>query len=140
MVRSPNLVCDFQATDENILRLADLEFALRTHYGISTSTFMGFFHKLVDNYSFRISKAEFEVEIPYEDRKRKGFYPANRDYFDFIIYSNLLEQRGVDIANLVRQSVPGEDYREVRHASALAVLAYIYSKYGSVSKLLFGCF
>lgn len=123
-------MCRFQLVDEDTLCLDDSQFSLRVHYGIGARIFMDLFHNLVDNYSFRISKAVFEVDVPYENHRKKGEIRAIREYIDFVIYSNLLEQRGIEISSLVRQSLCGNDYLVIRHASALAILAYIYSKQG----------
>lgn len=88
---------------------------------------MGMFDNLTQNYSFKISKIEFEVKVPISNQEsRKDIFRVHREYIDFVIYSNLLEKGGIRITNLIRNRTQGS-YEEVMHARALAILAYLYN-------------
>lgn len=82
---------------------------------------------LVDRYSLKLNKIEFEVDI-FGNETKKGISSAINNYVDFVIYSTILEQKGIDINNLVRQIKPCTTLNVIRHASHLSILSYIYQK------------
>ena len=119
---------DFEVVEDHSISLGGHIFRLIDQYGIEPSKFMTFCKDLSDEYGLKINEVEFEVPLYLNDETRKGITRPIKEYVDFIIYSNILEQKGVNITNLISQIKPCKDYYEIRHACSLAILTYIYHK------------
>jgi len=89
------------------------------YYGLKPSSFLHYFSNLSDKYSLKLNDPN-----------------PIREYIDFIIYSNVLEENGIDIRGLVKQIKPCKDILGIRHASSMAKLTYIYLKNGHSIKFL----
>ena len=121
----------FVKSSDNILTLDGREIGVRAQYGISSDDFLYYQQKLKGSFNFELKQIEFKVNYYVQDGPPKvGTTRPIREVMDFIIYTNILEEKGIDITNLLSQIIPGKDYHEVLHASSLAVLAYIYEKNG----------
>lgn len=119
---------DFEVVEKRSISLGGHVFHIKAQYGIEPSEFMTFYKHLSDVYNLKINDINFEVPLYYNDETRKGIVRPVKEYVDFIIYSNIMEQSGVDITNLISQIKPCNNYYDIRHASSLAVLTYTYHK------------
>jgi len=123
----------FSIFNEYSIRLGDRVFPIKTPFGIEPSKFMSYYENLRDNYSFNIKQIEFNVTwygFLSGETGKKGIVRPINEYIDFVMYSNILEQEGIDINNLVRQFNHSRDYYEIRHIHSLTILTYIYHKNG----------
>lgn len=105
-------------------------YSIKAHYGIKPQTFIDYYTNLKENYSLNLRRIEFKDEILTENGFQKVKVTPLQEYVSFIIYTNILEKKGLDISELIRQINGGRDYYEIRHAKALTELAYIYLNNG----------
>jgi hypothetical protein len=123
------MVYEFEAVDAHSVRLGKHDFGLKVNYGLDPSIFLDFYQHLAKDYGLKLNKIEFEAPV-LGNKKKKGLYRPIREYVNFIIYCNILERKGLDIKNLVRQIKPCKDLMGICHANSLAILAYIYTANG----------
>lgn len=105
-------------------------YSIKAHYGIKPQTFIDYYTNLTEKYSLNLRRIEFEDEILTENGFQKVKVRPLQEYVSFIIYTNILEKKGLDISDLIRQIAGGRDYYVIRHAKALTELAYIYLNNG----------
>jgi len=120
------MTLDIQIIEDHSISLSGHYFGLKSLYGIEPSLFIAYYENLIDKYSLNLNKIEFVEEYYVGNEKEKGIIRPIQEYVAFIIYSNILEQKGIEIKNLIKQIKQGKDYYEIRHARSLAELIYIY--------------
>lgn len=91
--------------------------------------FLEFFQHLRQDYGLALNEIEFPAFV-LGDEKRKGIVKPIQQIVNFIIYCNVLEQKGLDIRNLVAQINSCGDLYEIFHADSLATLSFIYKSAG----------
>lgn len=112
------------------IKLGEQELHVENRYGVSASNFMTYYNNLSDKYNFKINNLYFKESTVIDGEKRSVNLMAIHEYAIFIIYSNVLENLGIDIKNLITQIKPCKDYRMIRHARGLAELGFVYHQNG----------
>lgn len=130
------MTIEIESFGEHSIKIGGHIFGLKSLYGIEPESFVEYYEHLIDNYSLNLNILEFEEEIHSENGTKKVIIRPIQEYVSYIIFTNILEKKGFDITNLIRQIKRGKDYYEIRHARALTELIYIYHKNGYEIKLL----
>lgn len=122
---------DFEViNDGKGIKLGTQKLNVELRYGVNALKFMDYFENLSDNYNFKINELYFDESIVIDGEKRLANLMAIHEYALFVIFSNVLENLGINIKNLVSQIKPCKDYRMVRHTRGLAELGFVYFKNG----------
>lgn len=124
------MVYEFQTVEKNEIKINEIVFALKSNYNIESDQFMNYYHNLSDRYNFKINNIKFDVQKLPGVVDKKGYVYPIKELVNFIIFSNILEEKNIDISNLITQIKKCMNYDEIRHANSLAILAYIYSRCG----------
>lgn len=119
----------FEIVEENLIRIGDKSHVL-AGLGINSSQFYDYYKHLKENYGLKIKKINFPYNEIYDNPNLKGTLSPITEMIHFIIYCNELEKREIDISNLIRQIDKCTDYLNIRHASSLSLLSYIYDREG----------
>jgi len=130
------MVYEFQAVDKNEIKINEIVFALKSNYNIESDQFMNYYHNLSDNYNLKIKDIRFDVQKLPGAVDKKGYVSPIKELVNFIIFSNILEEKKIDISKLITQIKKCTDYYEIRHANSLAMIAYIYSRRGDLISFL----
>jgi len=111
-----------EVVDEVNIKIDDFIFNLKGNYFIEPTEFIKYYQNIVDHDNFKISRFRF-----VENNIR---VTPIHELIKFIIYSNVLLSKNINISNLISQINRCRDYYEIRHASSISLFAYIYHREG----------
>lgn len=117
----------FQIKDQNTIFFDGTSFPIQQQYGIDSREFISRYDTLKRKFSFSVDRFSFDSENP------RGKIHIPHSYISFIYYCSALDEAGIDVANLVKQFTQAKkacDFMNIKHASSLAILAFIYHRNG----------